>query len=248
MKVYVTRTLKRTLQICPQSDGSVTVVAYRFLSQKTIANHIAQNMPWIVERLQKVIAQKHCSISRSTDDCLDNTFLREQSTVLSNQIVKDIFAGKSMLLCGQVYACSASTNAQTHLQDDCLYIADKHFSTRESRLKAIKTFLKRMSSSVLSQEVSKWGSYFALCPTKIQFKDLHGRWCSCGDAELRAIVLDYRLIQLPQHLQEYVIAHAFAHFAKSGHASDYFEHLACYIRDYKDRQKAIADYDFLLDV
>ena len=100
MKVYVTRTLKRTLQICPQSDGSVTVVAYRFLSQKTIANHIAQNMPWIVDRLKKVVTQKHCSISsRPTDDCLDNTFLREQSIVLSNQIVKDIFAGKSMLLC-----------------------------------------------------------------------------------------------------------------------------------------------------
>jgi predicted metal-dependent hydrolase len=217
------------------------------LSQKTIANHIAQNMPWIADRLKRVAMVEHNLVAKPSSNVVDGTSTCDNA-ILSNQIVKDIFAGKCILLCGQVYSCNASTNAQTHLQDDCLYIADKHFATRELRLKAIKTFLKRMSGSVLSQEVSKWGSYFALCPTKIQFKDLHGRWCSCADAEQRAIVLDYRLIQLPQRLQEYVIAHAFAHFAKSGHANDYFEHLACYIRDYKDRQKAIADYDFLLDV
>ncbi len=247
MKVHIQRTLKRTLKICPQSDGSITVIAYRFLPQKTIASYIAENMPWIVDRLKKVTAPEHNLVAKPSSGVTDGT-LACDNTLLSNQVVKDIFAGKSILLCGQVYSCNASTNSQTHLQDDCLYIADKHFATRELRLKAIKTFLKRMSNSVLSQEVSKWGSYFALCPTKIQFKDLRGRWCSCADAELRAIVLDYRLIQLPQHLQEYVIAHAFAHFAKSGHANDYFEHLACYIRDYKERQKAIADYDFLLDV
>lgn len=247
MKVYIQRTLKRTLKICPQSDGSVTVIAYQFLSQKAIADHIAENLPWILEHIKKVAKHDGGLVKKLQPDATSSEMPRE-CLELSNQVIKDIFAGKSILLCGQLYTCNASTNSQTHLQDDCLYIADKQFATRELRLKAIKTFLKRMSNSVLSQEVSKWGSYFALCPTKIQFKDLHGRWCSCSDAELRAIVLDYRLIQLPQHLQEYVIAHAFAHFSKSGHTVDYFEHLACYIRDYKERQKSISSYDFLLDV
>ena len=245
MKVYIKRTLKKTLKICPQSDGSVTVIAYKFLSQKSIANHIAENMPWIADHLKKVAVSESNFVEKPSNA---TNAMPQDCTVLSNQIVKDIFAGKCILLCGQVYTCNASTNLQTHLQEDCLYIADKHFASRELRLKAIRAFLKRMSNSVLSQEVSKWGSYFALCPTKIQFKDLRGRWCSCADAEQRAIILDYRLIQLPQHMQEYVIAHAFAHFTKSGHDSSYFDHLACYIRDYKDRQKAICDYDFLLDV
>ncbi len=245
MKIIVQRTNKRELKICPQSDGSVMVFAYRFLSQKGIANHIAENISWITSRIQKL------SVSQTTTDVKQATNVTGSPQYfdgIDNQAIKMLFAGKSLLLCGQLYHCSPSSHSQTYLQEDCLYICEKQFASKELRLKAIKSFLKRMSTNALSQEISKLGSAMALCPTKIQFKDLHGRWCSCADATARAIVLDYRLIQLPQHLQNYVITHAFAHFEMQGHTEEFFRYLSTFQPKYKDCQNAIANYNFLLDI
>lgn len=247
MKIVVNRTNKKVVRISPQSDGSVTVVAYRFLSQKRIANYVADNIQWINSCIQKLSSSS--SITTSTgENKIKPTDVCVKTDKLNSQLVKDIFAGKSFLLCGQVYKCVATSQSQTHLKEDCLFICEKQFATRELRLKAICSFLKRMSGIVLSQLVSKLGSEMALCPTKIQFKDLHGRWCSCVDAESRAIVLDFRLIQLPQQLQNYVITHAFVHFRKQSHTAEFFDYLSNFFPNYKQLQNTIADYDFLLDV
>ena len=240
MKVFVKREAKGVLKICPQGDGSVLVVAPRFLPQREIAKYIAENLPWISQRIGKSNSVT-ISSTRQGDQ-------PQQSAVIDNQTVKDIFLGKCMLLCGQLYACKPSVNNQTSLKEDCLFVSEKQFFSRQLRIKAIQTFLKRMAASVLSQEISKVGSVVALCPTKIQFRDLHGLWCSCRDAEVRAIVLDYRVIQLPQHLQNYVIAHVFAHFVRQGHSAEFFETLANYLPNYKQLQKEIECYNFLLDV
>lgn len=247
MKIVVNRTNKKVLKICPQIDGSVNVVAYKFLSQKRIADYVAENIQWINSRIQTMSAKAHATALPAGKVGSDST-IRGECENFNNQFIKDVFAGKSFLLCGQVYKCVATTQSQTHLKDDCLFICEKQFATRELRLKAICGFLKRMSNIVLSQQVSKLGSEMALCPTKIQFKDLHGRWCSCADAESRAIVLDYRLIQLPQQLQNYVITHAFVHFRKQSHTAEFFNYLSNSVPNYKQLQNTIADYNFLLDV
>lgn len=247
MKIVVSRTNKKVVKLCPQSDGSVNVIAYRFLPQKSIANYVADNMQWINSCIQK-LSSETSAITSTAENKIKQTVTCAKTTTLNSQLIKDIFAGRSFLLCGQIYKCIASSQSQTHLKDDCLFICEKQFTTRELRLKAICSFLKRMSNIVLSQQVSKSGSEMALCPTKIQFKDLHGRWCSCADAESHAIVLDYRLIQLPQQLQNYVITHAFVHFRKQSHTSEFFDYLSNFFPDYKDLQTAITDYNFLLDV
>lgn len=247
MKIVVNRTNKRVVKICPQSDGSVTVVAYRFLSQKRIADYVADNIQWINSCMEKLSS----TTSMTTTPAKNKTktaVVCAKTDKLNSQLVKDIFAGKSFLLCGQVYKCVATSQSQTHLKEDCLFICEKQFATRELRLKAICSFLKRMSNIVLSQLVSKLGSEMALCPTKIQFRDLRGKWCSCADAESRAIVLDYRLIQLPQQLQNYVITHAFVHFRKQSHTAEFFDHLSNFFPNYNELQNLIADYNFLLDV
>lgn len=247
MKIVVNRTNKRVVKICPQSDGSVTVVAYRFLSQKRIADYVADNIQWINSCMEKLSS----ATSMTTTPAKNKTktaVVCAKTDKLNSQLVKDIFAGKSFLLCGQVYKCVATSQSQTHLKEDCLFICEKQFATRELRLKAICSFLKRMSNIVLSQLVSKLGSEMALCPTKIQFRDLRGKWCSCADAESRAIVLDYRLIQLPQQLQNYVITHAFVHFRKQSHTAEFFDYLSNFFPNYNELQNLIADYNFLLDV
>ena len=247
MKIVVQRTNKRELKICPQVDGSVIVVAYHFLSRKAIAEHIAENIQWITSCIKKISINQANSVN--TQNCVKATAGPDQHfDNLDSHTIKQLFAGKCLLLCGQLYQCSASANTQTYLQDDRLYIAEKQFAVKDLRLKAIKSFVKRMSANTLSQEISKLGSAMSLCPTKIQFKDLHGKWCSCSDAALRAIILDYRLIQLPQHLQNYVISHAFAHFEHQGHTNEFFQHLSRFQPNYKNNQNAITNYNFLLDI
>lgn len=256
MKIIVERNNKKQLKICPQSDGSVIVSAYQFLSQKRIADYIAENISWIRSQHQRLSSTNislddtaKSNVTHTPSQTLDSSsHIVNGSDWLDNLTIKLLFSGKCLLLCGQIYRCSPSSHSQTYLQEDCLYICENQFSSRDLRLKAIKTFLKRMSANALSQQISQLGSSMALCPTKIQFKDLQGRWCSCADATARAMILDYRLIQLPQHLQSYVIAHAFVHFKYQGHTAEFFECLSTFQPKYKDCQNAIASYNFLLDI
>ena len=151
------------------------VVAPKHLSQGEIAQHIAENISWIRERIGKGGA---VNITDAPKQSASHT----ENAVIDKELIRDIFTGKALLLCGQLYACKPSTNNQTYLKDDCLFVSEKQFDTRQTRVKTIQTFLKRMATSLLSQEISRVGSTLALCPTKIQFKDLHGLWCSYSTA------------------------------------------------------------------
>ncbi len=248
MRVYIERTTKRVVKITPQSDGSVRVVAFWLLGKKRIVEILRENLQWIKENAKSTTSKnvEEKGNQQSAEKPIAPTSKRQ--FVLTKNNMMELFALKSTLICGEFYKILPTTNNQTSIRDDSIYINERCFDDKIQRAKCIKSFLKKMCQTYLAQEISKFGCGATLCPIKIDFKDLKGKWCCCHDAERGIICLDYRVIQLPVNLQRYVIAHTFCHFSYCGHEENFWNHLSNFIPQYKDCQKQLSEFDFLFDV
>lgn len=166
----------------------------------------------------------------------------------SNYNFCDMFCGKELLYFGKTIAVTPSSTARTRLDKDVLFVFDDAFMKKETRLKAIKTFLKRSAKDLLTKQFATFGSCVSLCAEKIEFKELNGGWINCTEAAERTICADYRIVQLSENLQRYLIAHCFAHFDNADHDENFYRKLRYYIPYFTQCEKELSRYDFLLEI
>jgi len=79
--------------------------------------------------------------------------------------------------------------------------------------------------------VAKWSQKSSLLPKKISFRKASKRWGSCNSRD--EISLNYRLMKLPQELQEYVVVHELAHIRHKNHKKEFWDFVRQLMPDYK---------------
>lgn len=240
MKVLVTKTLKKIVSM-RYENGALNVVANCFLSQKRLKGIIQENIEWIRERRQED------SSLEKTVNCEELTSAMQ--TTQEDDMVKGVFSGRKTILMGDVVEVVPSVSVRTYFEQNTLYISEKQFHNRDTRLKAIKIYLKKMASLYVSSEIADFGSSISLCPIKIEFKDIsETNWLKCSMAAQRVISIDYRIVQLPENLRKYIIAHAFAHFFNPIHDGKFWNCMSNVLPNYQDYAKQLEYYSFLKDI
>lgn len=230
-------------------DDALYVVANIFITRSRLKKLIAENSDWINSKMQQAIEKRQKT---------DNQTIEQQRPERRNknydeayeqqQLIKDIFAGRKTMVLGDIITIEPSMSSKTYLDGSSLYIAEKYFNDRELRIKAIKSYLKKIAFLFVASEVSTFGSSVSLCPQKIEFKDVGDSWCKCSLASQKILCFDYRLTQLPQNLRNYVIAHAFAHFQFASHSEAFWNHISNVVPHYEDLEQQLATYNFLKDI
>lgn len=244
MRVVVNRTIKNIVKMQYKNDA-LYVTANVFVTRKHIKRLIEENIDWINTKRKHcetcVKEQSHDEKATSIDSACDKTFDQQQ-------LIKDIFAGRKTMILGDVVSVEAGAASKTYLDGSVLYIAEKNYADRELRIKAIKSYLKKIAFLFVANEVSSFGSSVSLCPQKIEFKDVSDCWCKCSLASQKILCFDYRITQLPQSLRYYVIAHAFAHFKFASHDDAFWNYMSNVVPHYADLDKQLENYDFLKDL
>ena len=249
MKVQVERTLKNVIKM-RYEDGVVKVVANCFVSNRRLREIIEQNADWIRRRKQESVAtsakpKKDESGPRAQEKKM---LPRSDSSSNDSSLARDIFAGKKTVIMGDVINVVSSVGSKTYLDRNVLYVNEKFCQSREARLKAIKTYLKKMAQLYVSVEIANFGSNVSLCPSKIEFRQIGESWLKCSLASQRIICFDFRIVQLPQNIRTYLIAHAFAHFTHPIHDDKFWNFISNALPHYKDISKQLEKYNFLKDV
>ncbi|MCH5159277.1 MAG: DUF45 domain-containing protein [Clostridiales bacterium] len=249
MKVEVTRTLKNIVQL-RYEDGVLKVVANRFLSDKRLKQIIEENAEWIRARKQETNKSKD-SVVASKARAVSAPLKKSTLKAPRNQDdidIKDVFAGRKTLVLGDTVRVLATSSTRTVLDENTLYIPEKYYQSRETRVKAIKTYLRKMAMLYVSTEISNFGSRISLCPAKIEFREIPDAWLKCSQAAQRILTIDYRVVQLPQNLRQYVIAHAFAHFFHPIHDEKFWKCVSSVLPLYEDYSRQLEKYRYLKDV
>jgi len=76
-------------------------------------------------------------------------------------------------------------------------------------------------------------------PSRIEIRDLGFRWGSCGNSG--AVLLNWRLLQLPVRLADYVICHELVHLREPHHGPAFWAVLESVQPDWRERQRQLAE-------
>lgn len=243
MRVILKRTIKNIISMRYDS-GSLYVTANLFVTKNKIKRIIEQNAAWINSR-----KGNECGQQTEFEENKKITYANVQrADAEQQQLVKDIFAGKKTIILGDIVSVEPSISGKTYMDGGTLYIGEKYYNDKDMRIKAIKSYLKKIAFLFVASEVSSFGTNVSLCPQKIEFKDIADTWCKCSLAAQKILCFDYRLTQLPQNLRSYIIAHAFAHFQFATHSDAFWNHVSNVIPHYRDIEKQLEKYDFLRDI
>ena len=247
MKVQVERTFKRIVKI-RYEDGILKVVANYFVSDKKLRQIIEQNADWIRQRKQETVATQ--ATKKTENSCTQHSKRSANANTQNKEssLSKDIFAGKKTVIMGDVITVAYGVTAKTYLDGNVLYINEKYSQNRETRLKAIKSYLKKMAQLYVSVEIANFGSNVSLCPARIEFREVGEFWLKCSLASQRILCFDFRIVQLPKNLRTYLIAHAFAHFTHPIHDDKFWNFISNALPHYKDVAKQLEKYRFLKDI
>ncbi|MCM1534142.1 MAG: M48 family metallopeptidase [Corallococcus sp.] len=149
---------------------------------------------------------------------------------------------------GDVVNVSTGASGKTYLEGNTLFIPEKNYSDKTERLKAVRSYLRKVALVYVAGEISSYGASISLCPTKIEFRNLADCWTKCSQSSQKILVFDYRIAQLPQNLRTYIIAHAFAHFKYPAHDSNFWNCISNVLPRYKDYINKLEEYEFLKDL
>ena len=248
MKVQVERTLKKIVKM-RYEDGVLKVVANCFISNKKLRSIIEQNSEWIRQRKQESAATQ---VEAKREENVKFQEKKKPSNAKTSNsqssLARDIYMGKKTVILGDVITVTSSVGAKTYLDGNVLYINEKYCQSREARLKAIKNYLKKMAQLYVSVEIANFGSNVSLCPVKLEFKDVEEFWLKCSLAAQRILCFDFRIVQLPQNLRTYLIAHAFAHFTHPLHDDKFWNFISNTLPHYRDIAKQLETYRFLKEI
>ena len=252
MKVEVTRTLKNIVKI-RYEDGRLKVLANYCVSNKRLKQLIQENAEWINKQKQEQSHQEPepKEVKEKQVKIKPKVIRKEKQNSAEHseqQIARDIFEGKRTVIMGDLIRVMSTVSFKTYVDGNVMYVNEKYYETREGRLKAIKAYLKKMALLYVSVEIANFGSDVSLCPAKIEFKEVGEFWVKCSLASQRVLCFDLRIVQLPQHLRMYIIAHAFAHFQNPIHDQKFWNYVSNVIPRYQDYSKQLEKYQMLKDL
>jgi predicted metal-dependent hydrolase len=107
--------------------------------------------------------------------------------------------------------------------------ADEHF--RSWYVATGKDWLKRRIDTLSKRTGTK--------PLRSEIRDLGFRWGSCGQNGV--LYFNWKLLQLPARLADYVIAHELVHLVERNHGPEFWKALGRALPDYQTRKDLLAE-------
>ena len=96
---------------------------------------------------------------------------------------------------------------------------------------ALTRFMKRHAAEYLPARVAFWSERMGLHPAKVGLSSARRRWGSC--AAHGGIRLNWRLMQAPPAVIDYVVIHELAHLAELNHSPRFWCVVAAHCPDWK---------------
>lgn len=106
-------------------------------------------------------------------------------------------------------------------------------SVRRKRQAVVDWFVERAEEE-LPERASRFESRLGLEDVPVDVGEIDSRWGEYDDETVR---LNWRLVQAPVRIQDYVIAHEFAHSMHDQHSDSFWNTVGALIPDYEDRRE-----------
>jgi predicted metal-dependent hydrolase len=117
-------------------------------------------------------------------------------------------------------------------------------SVRRKRQAVIDWFVNRAREE-LPERVSPFESKLGIESVAVEVGDIESRW---GEYDSGTVRLNWRLIQAPVRIQDYVIAHEVAHSIHDTHTDSFWNTVGALIPNYEDRREWLRLHGNTLEI
>lgn len=210
---------QKTLSIRVEPDGRVEVVAPAGLAEDRIEAVVRKKAGWIVER------------QREVEDLLPRPSPRE------------FMSGETFLYLGRQYLLrvKAGSEPSVKLLGKHLEVTVPRGTDAGARPEVVREELvawyRAHAEERLPERVEVWAKKLGVTPRSVLVREPAKRWGSC-DAKGN-VRLNWRVVQAPMRLVDYVVAHELVHLVHADHGKAFWGALGAAMNDSEARQSSL---------
>ncbi len=205
---------KKTVSVSVDPNGDVLLIAPQHLPTARLDAVVRRKARWIVQRLRHV---------------------HSNGTALSP---REFVSGESVLYLGRHYRLKvhAQVADEAKLTGGWLHVSAPPGSEHTMEIReAVVSWFRHHAAQRLPERVNEWQSKAGVPMPTVIIADQQKRWGSC-DAR-GTIRLNWRIIQAPMRLVDYVVVHELVHLRHRGHGRDYWQAVGKVMPDYERRRE-----------
>ena len=210
---------KKTVAVTVGPDGDVLIVAPPHLSTDELDGIVTRKAEWIVRRLRNTQAHGSALTQR------------------------EFVSGETILYLGRHYRLKVhpEEGGEAKLRGGWLHVHAAPGPQQKTDVQdGVIAWFRRHASERLPERVEAWRSKIGVPMAPVIVSDQQKRWGSCD--RNGTIRLNWRIIQAPMRLVDYVVVHELVHLRHRGHDREYWQALGRVIPDYERRREELTRY------
>ena len=209
---------KKTVAVTVDSAGGVLLVAPAQLATSELDALVRRKAPWIDKQIRRVKSLESMPASR------------------------EFVSGESMLYLGRHYRLKVCPreNGPPKLRGRWLHVSARVGADQPDEVRsALISWLRQRAQERLPERVGAWCLKVGVAMPQVLVADQRKRWGSCDQGG--TIRLNWRIIQAPMRLVDYVVVHELVHLQHRGHGRDYWQAVGRVMPGYERRREELRE-------
>jgi predicted metal-dependent hydrolase len=214
LEFEVRRSIRRkTLGLTVDRAGELVVHSPLTASEAELHNWVERKLLWVHQKLLR----------------------KEEYSQGVNRL--EVVSGETIAYLGHNYRLKIVKKQPVPLQFDGQWFSLRERDRREAP-KHFQNWYQETGTEWLNGRVKFWEPKAGILASMIIVSDLGFRWGSCGNGG--TLRFNWRLIQLPMRLVDYVLVHELVHLHESNHTSEFWRTLGRVLPDWKERKEELG--------
>ena len=205
---------KKTVAVTVDAGGKVLVVAPVRLAAERLDEIVIRKAAWIVRRLRR--AESHDPPPAT----------------------REFVSGESVLYLGRHYRLKVHPDETgvARLRGGWLHVPAPAGPQQAAHVRAaLVSWFRRHAAERLPERIAAWRATAGVPLPRVVIADQQKRWGSCD--QRGTIRLNWRIVQVPMRLVDYVVVHELVHLRHRGHDRDYWQAVGRVMPDYERRRE-----------
>ena len=207
---------RKTVAVTVDPAGGVLVVAPERLAIARLDAIVIRKAEWIAQRLRR--AESHGPPPAP----------------------REFVSGESVLYLGRHYRLKVlpDETGPARLRGGWLHVPAPAGAQQAAHVRAaLVAWFRRHAAERLPERVEAWRAKAGVAPPRVVVADQRKRWGSCDHRG--TIRLNWRIVQAPMRLLDYVVVHELVHLRHRGHGRDYWQAVGRVMPDYERRREEL---------
>jgi predicted metal-dependent hydrolase len=205
------------------NDAGLSVVAPKWVTVTQIEESIAEREDWII---------------RKTFEWQEFTKKRDSLRVEWGDGAKVRYLGAEITV--RLDNSADVTKAGALFNDSLLRIALPAQASDEQIKNRVESWLQSRAKILFAERIPLYSQKLGSAPTKWALSSARTRWGSCAHDGI--IRLNWRLVQFPLEIIDYVVAHELAHLKELNHGPEFWRTVGELFPDYEQKRRWLKQF------